>query len=459
MTLNRAYLDKIGYTFYSYEPFDHQYKTIDTLLRNKRCYNFSDMGSGKTASTIWAYDILRYAGRVKRLLVICPLSIMDSVWAKEVKNITPHLRYAIMHGNKQVRLQALNSDAEIVITNHDCVRTYWPEILKEKFDIIAIDELTAYKHHGSNRSKAMKKIADHSKAVWGLTGTPITTGAMDAYGLGRIVNPSRLPTPYMTKFRKLVMYQIDMYNYEHKEGWQDVVNGVLQPAIRFKLDECLDIPPITYETRSVAMSKETAKAYKAMLDEHLAQLKSGLITAVNAGVKYSKLLQIASGNVIDAEGNIHEVDVKGKLDETYEVIRQAGGKLLIFVQFVASAEFLYSRLSKDFNVKKVYGKVPVRARTEAFNSFQDGDTEILIAQVATASHGLTLTSSNYILYWGPIMGTERFLQSIARIRRAGQSKPQHIIKLESCGAERQLYKNLEEGKINGDTILAMYENL
>lgn len=457
MKLNIA--EDLGYEFYEYTPFDHQLETIEVLLRNKRCYNFSDMGSGKTAATIWAFDILRFAGKVKRMLVICPLSIMESVWVSEIRLLTPHLKYSVMHGPRPWRLEALATDSEIVITNHDCVRTYWPEIMKANFDIITIDELTAYKHWGSARSKAMKKIANSSRAVWGLTGTPITTGAMDAYGIGMIVNPTQLPTKYMTKFRNKVMYQIDMYNYEHKEGWEQIVNNALQPALRFKLDDCIDLPPITYETRNVTMSKETAKAYKSMVNEHVAELKSGVITAVNAGVKYSKLLQMACGNVIDSEGSIHTIDVRSKLDELDNVVEQAKGKLLIFVQFVASAHHLRDHLSAKYSVDVVYGKVNPRQRTRIFKAFQTGELRILIAQVSVASHGLTLTASNYILYWGPIMGTEKFLQSIGRIRRAGQTKPQHIIKLVSCSAETQLYKKLEEGKLNGESILSMYENL
>lgn len=452
-------LEDLGYSFYNYTPFDHQFETMEKLITCKRCYDFSDMGSGKTASSIWAFDILRYANKVDRMLVICPLSIMDSVWVKEIRNITPHLKYAVMHGPRAVRISALNSNAEIVITNHDCVRTYWPEIVKAKFDIVCIDELTAYKHYSSNRSKAMKKVAGLVKGVWGLTGTPITTGPMDAYGLALIVNPGKLPTKYMSKFRNMVQYQIDMYNYENKEGWQDIVNGVLQPAIRHKLDDCLDIPPITYETRVIEMAKSTKLVYTAMVKEQLAELSSGVITAVNAGVKYSKLLQIASGQVRDEYGEIHGVDVRGKLDEAYNVLSQAGNKLIIFVQFVAAAEFLHEVFSNDYRVARVYGRIPVADRTRAFEGFQEGDIQILICQVATASHGLTLTASNYIMYWGPIMGTEKFLQSIARIRRAGQVKPQHIIKFESCKAERELYKRLDEGKLSGETILSMYENL
>ena len=106
-------LANIGYEFHNYDPYKHQLSTIVDSLKYKRCYNLSGMGSGKTASTIWTYDILRYTKKVKRMLVICPLSIIESVWVKEIRNITPHLKYAVMHGPKDRRLEALNGDADI----------------------------------------------------------------------------------------------------------------------------------------------------------------------------------------------------------------------------------------------------------------------------------------------------------------------------------------------------------
>jgi len=451
--------DKIGYGFYNFKPFEHQLTTILFLLRNKRAYVFNGLGSGKTASAIWAYDILRYTNKVKRMLVIAPLSILETVWLEEVRNIAPHLRPTIMHGPKESRLQALKSNANIVITNHDCVRTYWEEIIQTNFDIIVIDELTAFKHN-SSRSRAMRRISKAVKSVWGMTGTPITTGAMDAYGLGLAVNPSKLPTPYMTKFRNMVMYQIDMYNYEHKEGWETVVHNALQPAIRFKTEECIDLPPITFETRIVNMPKETEEAYNNMVKEQLHELKTGTITAVNAGVKFSKLLQIAGGTAIDEEGNIHSLPCNSKLNELISVIQESGNKLIVFCQFVAQITLIERYLKdKKYNVSSISGKVPVSQRAKIFKDFQHADTEVLIAQVSTASHGVTLTSASYILYWTPVMGVEKYVQSIGRVRRAGQSENQHIIKLISCKIEKELYRKLDSGTLTNEDILDMYTNL
>ena len=56
-----------------YAPFDHQKKTAAFLTMNPKAFCFNEQGTGKTASAIWAADYLMKQGKVKRVLVICPL--------------------------------------------------------------------------------------------------------------------------------------------------------------------------------------------------------------------------------------------------------------------------------------------------------------------------------------------------------------------------------------------------
>ena len=59
-----------------YKPFEHQKTTSGFLTLNKRAFCFNEQGTGKTASAIWAADFLMKQRRIKRALVICPLSII-----------------------------------------------------------------------------------------------------------------------------------------------------------------------------------------------------------------------------------------------------------------------------------------------------------------------------------------------------------------------------------------------
>jgi hypothetical protein len=60
------------------KPFDHQRDTARFLTLHRRAFCFNEAGTGKTSAAIWAADYLLNLGLIKRVLVICPLSIMQS---------------------------------------------------------------------------------------------------------------------------------------------------------------------------------------------------------------------------------------------------------------------------------------------------------------------------------------------------------------------------------------------
>ena len=74
----------------TFPPFEHQKKTAAFLTINKRAFCFNEMGTGKTASAIWAADYLMDEGIIDRVLIVCPLSIMDSAWRDELFKVAMH---------------------------------------------------------------------------------------------------------------------------------------------------------------------------------------------------------------------------------------------------------------------------------------------------------------------------------------------------------------------------------
>ena len=111
-----------------YTPFDHQKDTASFMTLNKKSFCFNEQGTGKTASAIWAADYLMTQGKVKRVLVVCPLSIMDSAWRNDLFSFAMHRTVDVAHGSKQKRKKIINSGAEFVIINYDGVEVVKDEI-------------------------------------------------------------------------------------------------------------------------------------------------------------------------------------------------------------------------------------------------------------------------------------------------------------------------------------------
>ena len=120
-----SYYDWAGQT-----PFDTQRKTAAMLVANRRAYVLNSIGTGKTCSTLFAYDFLRKSGLVHKMLVIAPLSTLTQVWEREVFMRFHHLESCALFGTKKKRLELLEkSDANIFIINHDGVKVIQKELL------------------------------------------------------------------------------------------------------------------------------------------------------------------------------------------------------------------------------------------------------------------------------------------------------------------------------------------
>lgn len=448
--------------FDDWRPFAHQIETMKFFLLNKRSYCFSDLGTGKTLAALWASDFLILNKKVRKVLVVSPLSTVQSVWGREIFDNFRHRKYAIAHGNKSQRIDAIRSSVDFVIINHDGVKIVEDEIIREKFDLIIIDELTAFKKHTNERSKSMIRIANRAKAVWGMTGTPTPNGPTEAFGQAKVVNPDNPYLPrYFTQFADSVETKLGPYLTIPKPEAPNIVNRILQPAIRFKRDECIDIPPVQYQNIIVPLTAQQKEVYDKMKDELIVEFKSGDITASNAAVKMMKLLQIAAGSIKNDEGQNIELDCSTRDDEIWRIFEETGKhKLVIFSAFRAGVEHLVKFFEgKKVKVGHIYGSTPQDRRANLIRDFQDGDLQVLVLQPAATAHGITLTASNTIVWHSLVASGEIYTQANGRITRAGQKRKQHIIHLIGTKVEQKILKILENKGNMATEVLNLFEEL
>ena len=166
-----------------FTPFDHQKTTSEFLTTNRRAFCFNEQGTGKTASVIWAVDYLITLGLIKRVLVICPLSIMKSAWQNDLFKFAIHRTVSIAYGAARKRKEIVSLGAEFVIINFDGVGIVKKEIIAGGFDLIVVDEASAYKNAQTERWKDLRDLTKAIKGLWMLTGTPAAQSPVDAYGL------------------------------------------------------------------------------------------------------------------------------------------------------------------------------------------------------------------------------------------------------------------------------------
>jgi len=440
-----------------FKPFAHQKETSDFLSRRRKAFCFNEQGTGKTASVIWAADYLMKLGRIKRVLIICPLSIMKSAWQQDMFKFAMHRSCSVAHGDAKQRKKIIAAGSDFVVINFDGLAVVKDEIINGGFDLIVVDEANAYKNPMTNRWKVLRDVAAAAKGLWMLTGTPAAQSPLDAYGLAKLVNPDNTPK-YYGQFRDQVMYKVTQFKWVAKPGSQDTVHQVLQPAIRFERSQCLDLPPVTHVEREAPLTPQQAKYYSLLKDKMTMVADGESVTAVNAATNINKLLQISGGAVYTDTGEVIEFDVSNRLNAVLEVIEESSHKVLVFVPFTHTIELLKATLDKHgISNDVINGKVSVNKRSDIVTRFQNKpDPYVLIIQPQAASHGLTLTAANTIIWYAPVTSVETYLQANARINRPGQHNPMTIVHIKGSEIESRLYSMLQSNINNHEKIIDLY---
>jgi SNF2 family DNA or RNA helicase len=443
-----------------YKPYEHQKDTAAFLTSNKKSFCFNEQGTGKTASAIWAADYLMTHGKIKRALVICPLSIMDSAWRNDLFSFAMHRTVDVAYGSKEKRQKIINGGAEFVIINYDGVDIVKDEIANGGFDLFIVDEATHYKNAQTKRWKTLNKLIGEKDWLWMMTGTPAAQSPLDAYGLAKLVNPLSVPR-FFGSWRDMVMYKYTQFTYKPKETAKDTVHRVLQPAIRFTKDECLDLPDMTYTKRFVEMTPQQKKYYETLRKKMVMEVVGEEVTAANAAIGLNKLLQISAGAIYTDDGDTVQFDIKSRYQALKEVIDESSQKVLIFVPFKHTIDLLVEKLTSDgISSAVIRGDVSAPKRTEIFARFQsEPHPEVLVIQPQAAAHGVTLTAANTVVWWGPTSSLETYAQANARVHRSGQKHKCTVIQLAGSSAEKRIYRLLDE-RINVHTeMINLYKEI
>ena len=443
-----------------YAPFEHQKTTASFMTLNRRAFCFNEQGTGKTASAIWAADYMMRQNLIKRVLVICPLSIMDSAWREDLFTFAMHRSVDIAYGSANKRRDIIKGDSEFVIINYDGVEIVADEIANGGFDLIIVDEATHYKNVQTKRWKVLNNLVTSATWLWMMTGTPAAQSPVDAFGLAKLVNPQGVPR-FFGAFRDLVMLKISNFKWVARPEATDIVYKSLQPAIRFTKKECLDLPDIIYTKRQVELTRQQNKYYKELRDKMVTQAAGEQVSAANAAVNMNKLLQISAGAVYTDDGDSLEFDIKHRSNVLSEVINESSKKVLVFVPFKNVIDVLVDKLCKDnIPTEIIRGDVPPTKRTEIFQRFQETpEPRVLVIQPKAAAHGVTLTAADTIVWWGPTSSVETYEQANARIHRAGQTSKCTVIQLQGSHIEKRIYALLDN-KLDAHTkIIDLYKEI
>lgn len=426
-----------------YKPMSHQKTTAGFLTLHRRAFVFNDPGTAKTIAALWAADYLMRRGEIRRCLIICPLSIMQSAWMGDIMNSVMHRSAVVAHHTQASRrVEMIQDDYEFVIINYDGLNLVADEIVADgRFDLVIVDEANAYAVPTTKRWKSLAKIIRPDTFLWMMTGTPAAQSPVNAYGLAKLVNPSGVPS-YMNSWRDKVMLKISTFKWVPKENAKELVFNALQPAIRFAKKDCLDLPPVLKTTREVDMTPVQKKYYEKIKNDMLVVAAGQTISAVNKAAVVNKLLQISCGGVYSEDHEVVEFDATPRMNLLLEILEETDKKVLIFAMFRSSIDAILTFLTKHgVSVGVIHGGVPANKRGDIINMFQNTPLpRVMLMQPQATAHGITLTAADTVVFFGPLMSIELYLQCIARADRKGQvSDKVTVVHIQSSPIEKKMF--------------------
>jgi SNF2 family DNA or RNA helicase len=431
-----------------YDPFAAQIETANFLSMHERCFVLNSMGTGKTVSSLWAYDYMRSRKQVKKVLIICPLSTMERTWADEVFKTFPHLDSTVIYGTRQRRLKLLQQDSHIYIINIDGIKTIKEALAtRNDIDLVIVDEVAMFRNASTARWKELNEILNKQtpRKVWALTGMPTPNSPLDAWAQVKAVTPNNAQLPkYFGKARDILMRQLSQFKWVPRDNANDTIKEWMQPAIRFSLDDCTDLPEQIHISRDAQMSEEQRKAYVEMLSSLKTEYEGGELLAVNEAVKANKLVQIACGVAYGKDGETVVLPAPDRINVLKEIIEESEGKVIVFVPLTGVLEELAFELGQQWEVATIHGGTPKHERDMVFQDFQKQPSpHVLIANPATMSHGLTLTAATTIIWYAPVHSNDIYEQACARVRRPGQKRTTVIAHIAASEVERRIYQRLK----------------
>lgn len=412
-----------------FKPHAYQQHCIERILAVKKLGLFLDMGLGKTVTTLTAIRELKYNRfLVRRVLVIAPKKVAEGTWTKE-KDKWDHtriLRVSPVLGSQAKRIRALNTPADIYITNRENVvwlvdyyRNSWP------FDMVVVDESSSFKSHTAKRFKALASVGSHIDRLVELTGTPSPNGLNDLWAQVFLLDGGERLGKRYSQFRERYFDPGDrgnnvIYNYKPKPGSEgSILEKISDICISMKAEDYLQLPDVTYHQIPVVLDARADKAYRELERKMVLELPEDEeeISVTSAAALSNKLLQLANGAVYDEDHNVHEVH-GCKVEAFLELIESLQGKpALVFYNFQHDRQRILKALEKS--------KLRIRElkTTQDEDDWNAGKIDLLLTHPASSAYGLNLQQGgNHVIWFGLTWNYELYTQANKRLHRQGQKE-------------------------------------
>lgn len=446
------------------KPFGHQTRATLRAARARNFAFFFEPRCGKSKAGLDTVGIHALAGRVQRVLILCP-SIAEEVWAKQIRLHYPYPYFAEdfdsrWHSDKymgaNVRPDPLSDHTfpttQFFIASREAVfrrtrvkgkyvRLKQEELQAWRPDLIILDESHEYKRAGGVgaqdawrlvRRLRVQYLKDHPNAEYPqpwvllMSGTPSPKGWIDLFAQFRIMDESIMGTSKAD-------FEEDHCVYGHgKRKWtiikykreRELERAVRDHSETVTAEQAGLANKAFYQRLNVRLPEAALKMYLELAEEFLVEWEGGVISAKNAGVKRIRLLQICGG-FTTAGDKIHDATLE-KFSAYAKLLYGQGESVVVYSRFtpeVVACEEVLRGLG--FDAYRVDGSVSKRARADAIASLskQPKKPTAISFQHQAGSRAIELVGAAETVYYSAPDGWVEYRQTAARTTGPNQKRP------------------------------------
>jgi SNF2 family DNA or RNA helicase len=294
---------------------------------------------------------------------------------------------------------------------------------------LIIDESSKLKNHASQIAKACIEFSDYMQSVYLLSGTPAPNSEIEYWAQMRCIDKQifgdsfyRFANEYFAPQKRNIKGRQVVLGYRMlSQKRDDFFNRLSMKTWSLKKEDAIDLPEQVEIMREVELDANEYEAYQTVQDELRLEMESDTLS-VRAEAAVTKLRQLCGGWMY---GRQHEPITIGtsKLDALSDLLDEIGTKpIVIWVDFRHDGELIEQMIrTRGETVNRLDGSTtgdtaPIVA------AFQAGQTQRLVCHPASVGHGVTLTRSNYAIFYTLPWSAELKKQAMDRIHRKGQTK-------------------------------------
>ena len=442
------------------KPFSHQLKTLDFAIESDGRYiDGSEMGTGKSFSTLSYIDKLLGTNPSLKVMIVAPKSIILSGWVGDVHKFFPHIMIMPCIGTQKQKLAGFNSVSTIYITNYESFHGKFV-FDDEGYNLLVCDEAIKLKNHRAIWTKEITRLSRHIPKVILLSGLLTPNNLQEIYSPVNIVEPGLLGKSFWgfrSRFFTPNPYSFQQKEWMPKQGAERAITDLVKPyVIRHTKDECLDLPEQIFMKREVEMTKRQRAYYLQMKKEMVLSLKDGNVPATTKATVLNKLCQISSGFIYDPEKKTHHLE-SSKLKELDDIImgELQNEKVLVFYTYKGEVDVFKKKYPK---ASFITGGQNAEDQARAIQDFQEGDVRLIFASVSAAKYGITLTACSNVVYFSMNYSLDDMEQSKARVHRIGQTRvTNYIYLLSKNSVDNRIYNAILKKQTLNDIINGLIE--